>query len=184
MSEMSLATSDSVRFNLDDARAAGEQWGFNCGPAALCAVLGKTPDEIRPDLGEFESKGFMNPTLMANTLRGLHVPICRVFESARQPEPSTIKWPGLGLVRIQWAGPWTEPNRPMVARYRHTHWIASRGSVNTGHEVFDVNAMCAGGWMSFAEWSEELVPWLLKQVAPKATGEWWPTHCWEIGRER
>lgn len=48
--------------------------------------------------------------------------------------------------------------------------------------VFDVNALCVGGWIPFPEWANELVPWLLEQAEPKATGEWWPTHCLEVHR--
>jgi len=33
------------------------------------------------------------------------------------------------------------------------------------------------------EWETFLVPWLLKEVAPKASGGWWPTHCWQISRQ-
>ena len=32
-----------MRFGLEEAQAASDEWGFNCGPGALCAVLGKTP---------------------------------------------------------------------------------------------------------------------------------------------
>lgn len=44
------------------------------------------------------------------------------------------------------------------------------------------NAACVGGWISWKEWATQLVPWLLKECHPKATGGWWPTHCWEVPR--
>jgi len=157
------------------------KWGFNCGPASLCAVLDKTPAEIRPHLREFERKGYTNPSLMAGILRDLHVPFRRVFQSARQPALGSVVWPVWGLARIQWGGPWTRPGVPMRARYRHTHWIGFRRGNGISHDVvFDVNALSVGGWISFAEWANELIPWLLDQVEPKASGAWWPTHCWEI----
>lgn len=182
---------------LELARSARDEWGFNCGPAALCAVLGMTPNEVRPHLGDFEQKEHTNPTLMADILRRLKVPFDRVFESSRAPHRFDIRWPGFGLVRIQWEGPWTEPGRPMRARYRHTHWIASKmgapwghrivdphsGHFLGGHKIFDVNALVVGGWISFAEWESVLVPWLLERDVPKATGKWWPTHCWNVQKE-
>ena len=28
-----------VRFTIDDANKAGNEWRFNCGPGAICAVM-------------------------------------------------------------------------------------------------------------------------------------------------
>ena len=170
-----------LRFSLDDAQSASDSWGFNCGPGALCAVLGMTPEEIRPHLGDFESKGYTNPTLMAGILHRLQVPFVRAFKftGASKPLHVAVKWPAFGLVRIQWDGPWTASGVPIRARYRHTHWIGYEENDGLGM-VFDVNAMRERGWLAFSEWSLQLVPWLLNQVEPKATGDWWPTHCWEI----
>lgn len=67
----------------------------------------------------------------------------------------------------------------MVARYRHTHWVASVFTLE-GLKVFDINAMCAGGWIPFAKWNESLVPWLLRECVPKADGNWHITHSVEI----
>lgn len=174
------------RFTLDDAQAAADAWGFNCGPGALCAVLGMTPDEIRPHLLDFEGKGYTNPTLMANILRGLNIPFRRKYECAVGPvdnRPLPGDWPRFGLVRVQWGGPWTAPGVPMRARYRHTHWIAVRMDGDSGRrEAFDINALCVGGWLPFYEWANELVPWLIRECVPKGNGEWWPTHCWEINQ--
>lgn len=50
-----------LRFGVDEAQAASDEWGFNCGPAALCAVLGLTPAELRPHLGDFERKRYTKP---------------------------------------------------------------------------------------------------------------------------
>lgn len=165
----------SPAFTIEDVQDAAS-WGFNCGPGSLCGLLRVTPIEIRSSLGDFESKGYTNPTLMASILRRLNVPFRRVFESAVEPF-KPIVWPEYGLVRVQWAGPWTKEGVPMAARYRRTHWIGFR---KEPHEVFDINAMCVDGWLPFNEWSDQLVPWLLKQVLPAANGEWWPTHCWDL----
>jgi len=164
-------------FTLEDAQAAADEWGFNCGPAALCAVLGKTPDEIRPHMRDFEQKRYTSPSMMRAILDGLGVPFTRVYESA---DEGNHTYPDFGLVRLQWGGPWTRPGVPIRARYRHTHWVAVRPSKGSAIEVFDVNAMCVGGWMSYEEWSLQLVPWLIRETTPKGDGTWWPTHCWEL----
>ena len=72
--------------------------------------------------------------------------------------------------------------RPVdAARYRHTHWV---GSFRTPGKdmIFDVNCMCVGGWVPLSEWSELVVPWLLKQCVPKANGKWHITHVVEIAK--
>lgn len=171
-----------IRFTGDDTQAAWEAWRFNCGPGALCAITGLTPAELRPHMGDFEAKGYTNPTLMASILKGLGIPFERIFEATGAPRKPWCdgNLPEFGLMRVQWGGPWTRPGVPMAARYRHTHWVA----VDREHptQVFDVNAAHFGGWLSWAEWSTQLVPWLIKECAPKADGEWWPTHCWQVPR--
>lgn len=169
-----------ARFSIDEAEAAFAEWRFNCGPAALAAVLGLTPAELRPHLLDFERKGYTNPTLMAAVLQNLRVPFRRIYEcpvAPRSEQPAVL--PTFGLVRVQWAGPWTASGVPMAARYRHTHWVGTRG-VAASREAFDVNAMCVGGWIPWGEWAHHLVPWLLRETEPKASGEWWPTHCWQL----
>lgn len=191
-----LVAAPEVRFTVDDAQKASDEWGFNCGPGALCAVLGMTPDEIRPHLGDFESKRYTNPTLMASILRNLGVRFYRYYEARSNftpdvPDNSGRCWgtnpiyPTFGLVRVQWGGPWTKPDVPVQVRYRHTHWIAVRKvdtDDETRREAFDVNAICEGGWLPWSEWADQLVPWLLKQAEPKGDGRWWMTHGWEIVR--
>lgn len=164
-----------VRFTLDDSDAASEQWGFNCGPAALCAVLDMTPQELRPHLIDFEQKRYTNPSLMEAVLQNLNIDYRKYYRSDLPPIPQLDPYPRLGLVRIQWAGPWTNPGVPMRARYRQTHWVAARGEPSK-REIFDVNALRDGGWLPFRIWSEQCVPWIIKNCVPKGTGEWWPTH--------
>lgn len=184
---MSPCSCPPLRMTFDQAEAAHQAFRFNCGPASLCAVLGMTPEEIRPHLLDFEQKGYMNPTLMADILHGLAIPFRRVYACMHKLDNKSPTYPRFGLVRIQWGGPWTKPGVPIAARYRKTHWIATRPPPLEGlhyPEVFDVNALGVGGWLNFHEWSEEMVPWLLTQVLPQWDGLWWPTHCWEItGRE-
>lgn len=166
------------RFDVDAAQSAADSWGFNCGPGALCAVLGKTPDEIRPFLAGvgFERKRYMSPTMMQHALYMLRVSI-RVHPRGSVPRG------GVGLIRVQWDGPWMQRKDDNAWReqYRHTHWIAWDVATNT--PVFDINAICAGGWMSYDEWANQLVPWLLSESglrAKGATGRFAFTHIWEV----
>ncbi len=158
---------------IDQVQKAANDWNFNCGPGALCAVLNLTPDQLRPHLGDFEQKGYTNPTLMLNVLTSLGATVRQVYRAdAPCNNPPTLEF---GVMRVQWGGPWTKPGVPMRVRYRQTHWIAA-----SGDQAFDVNAMCVGGWMPWSEWSKQLVPWLIKECCPKGDGTWWITHAWEV----
>lgn len=175
-----------VKFSLEEAQqAAGGH--FNCGPAALCAVADLVPDEALPHLRKFYSKHYTNPLMMAGALRSLKIPFERVFEYAGITHDHERGYPTFGLVRVQWGGRWTNPGVPMRARYRYTHWVAwekkgAPGGWEDDDAVFDVNAMCCGGWIPRKEWETQLVPWLLKEVCPQGDGRWWPTHCWQIDK--
>ncbi len=177
MTTMQPSSSNPAVFSLADAEKADNEWHFNCGPGAICGVLNMTPEEIRPHLSDFESKGYTNPTLMFEILRNLAVSWQLIY---RGDEPdANFAYPDLGLIRIQWAGPWTKPGVPMQARYRHTHWAGMRQTTD-GYEAFDINAMCVGGWLPLAEWRTDLIPWLIRECEPKANGQWWPTHVLKI----
>lgn len=180
----------AATFTLEAAEDHGNAWRFNCGPASLCAVTGLTPEQVRPSLGDFERKGYTDPTLMLATLDRLEQRFARI----KPPEwldyaAGEVCWsflvaalsnePTRGLIRVQWGGPWTRPGVPMRARYRHTHWVAFWRSTARMF-VFDVNAMCVGGWLPFTEWHGGLVPWLIPQVEPKGDGMFWPTHVLEL----
>ncbi len=156
---------------------AAASWGFNCGPGALCAVLGLTPEEVRPHLGDFERKHYTNPTLMFEALHSLGVEFTR-----RGPDhhgSDALPWPTFGLARIQWGGPWTTPGVPMAARYRKTHWVASATNEIQGTGIFDINIL---DWTPLASWRDTLVPWLLREAVPHADGRWWITHAVEVHR--
>jgi hypothetical protein len=165
-------TAKPPRFNVDDADRAHAEWGANCGPGALAAISGMTLDELRPHMGDFESKHYTNPTLMFECLKRLGVRHHHV-------RPIPLTWPKYGLVRIQWEGPWTLPGVPMRARYRYTHWVGSarRGNVQG---VFDINCIDNGsGWCSQENWTSIVVPYLCA-LYPRATGGWHITHAIEV----
>ncbi|WP_316214329.1 hypothetical protein [Bradyrhizobium sp. SZCCHNR2032] len=162
------------RFTLADAQYAFDTWGANCGPGAIAAIAMLTLDEVRPYMGDFESKRYTNPTLMFETLDRLHAAgVCKWHGAERH-------WPIYGLVRIQWEGPWTRPGVPMRARYRHTHWVGA-AIVKREIGVFDINCMNNGsGWSTLQNWSSIVVPWLINECVPGGDGNWHITHAIEV----
>jgi hypothetical protein len=166
------------RFTREDAEAAFNAWGCNCGPAAIAAITGLTLFEVRPFLGDFEQKRYTNPTLMWEILGRLGV----VWKRRREP----LEWPTWGLARIQWHGPWSAPGVSPRAAYRYTHWVGSAKREDGTVGVFDVNALANGsGWTSLNDWSEKLVPWILKECVQRAErhqiyGRWSLTHSVEV----
>jgi hypothetical protein len=122
------------RFTIEDADRAHKEWGANCGPGALAAITGLTLDEVRPHMGDFERKGYTNPTLMNFALRRIGRPWRKIGAT----------WPRYGLVRIQWEGPWMDPGVPMPARYRYTHWIGSALGRHDSRGIFDINCIRCG----------------------------------------
>lgn len=167
-----METLTRPKFTLDDAIRAGQAWGANCGPGAAAAALNLTLEEIRPHLGDFEQKRYTSPSMMFAALRSLGV-------KHHTRLGGGVTWPQSGLARVQWEGPWTRPGVPIAARYRHTHWVASRVA-RESIEIFDINCMCVGGWVSVREWADSVVPWLLRECEPKSDGRWYLTHAIEI----
>jgi hypothetical protein len=154
----------TARFTVDEAQAAADEWGANCGPGALAGVLGLTLSEVRSRLVGFEEKGHTNPTMIYSALELLGVKYRRV----RKP----TEWPRFGLVRIQWGGPWMAPKVPGFVRYMHTHWVGAATADSGAVQVFDINCICSGGWVPLDEWSWEVVPRLLKEIESKGDGTW------------
>jgi len=171
----------AVRFTLEQSNEAWEAWRFNCGPSALCAVTSTKPEDALRVLPQFRERGYTNPTMMRAGLKALGATWkeLRSESGAVNLAHGVISpLPAFGLVRVQWGGRWTNPGVPIRARYRYSHWIAIAGD-----QIFDINAMCVGGWLPFQEWAGQLVPWLLREVyGNKPTGQWWSTHCWEVER--
>ncbi len=152
----------SKLFNPPDADEAYESWRATCGPTAFAALVGKPVMEVRGSFPGFPEREWVNPTDMREALLAAAVPF----------EVESGIWPQRGLVFVQFTGPWTEPDVPVAAAYRHTHWIAIDGT-----EVYDVNAR---GWISKVEWMENLAPNLIRHT-PRATG-WYVRlgiHCWK-----
>lgn len=167
------------RFTLADAERAAETWGANCGPGAVAAMMGLTLDELRPAMGDFERKGYTNPTLMIAVLKriGAKFHVLTIDRTIIK-----LGWPIYGLARIQWEGPWTAPEAPPKWRYRQTHWIGSARGQNGDIGIFDINCMNNGtGWCSIDDWQAVIAPALIANY-PRANGKWHITHAIEIDR--
>lgn len=166
---------------VEEAQQAADTWGANCGPGAVAAVLGKTLSDVRSvfEAHGFDLRRYTNPTMMYHVLYDLGV------RNRDLQHVTTNAWPRLGLVRIQWHGPWMDDGVPIRARYRHTHWVACKqhpeGSSN--RMIFDINGACVG-WMPYNEWSEQLVPWLIGTMRAhdhlQYRLEWSTTHRLEL----
>lgn len=158
-----------LAFDSDDAQRAYDAWGCNCGPAALAFALGKTPDEVRPFLGPFEQRGYMNVTMMREAIPKAGGQIVRTYQS----------WPvqGIGLVRIQWGGPWIINGRPARWAATNTHWVATWRSAGSWLYVFDIN----GGLMLVDQWESEVASRIIASIK-RADGKWTISHSWEVAR--
>lgn len=118
---------------------AAESWGANCGPAALAAILELSMSQVRPMLGDFESRQFMNLT-----------DVKAVLTRAGRGFSSQSHAPRHGLIFIQWGG---HDHKPARAQYRFTHWIAIHDD-----NVFDINLPEIVSW---AHW-QGIIPALFK----------------------
>ena len=164
------------RFTADDMDLANETWGANCGPGSIAAICGLTLDELRQHMGDFERKGYTNPTLMWQVLQSIGVKF-----TYRGGDLGRENFPRYGLARIQWEGPWTQPGVPARAAYRHTHWVGAAIDPVKGIGIFDINALGNGtGWCALEDWSNSLVPWILEECVPRADGGWHITHAVEV----
>lgn len=173
-----------VRFTAEDAERANAEWRFNCGPASICAIAGLTPEQVRPHLGDFAQRGYMNPTQMFAALTALGI---RYTCSYPRPNSRLLAWPNCGIARVQWGGPWTQLGVPPSAAYQHTHWVAAVRDAylpfNDAEEiehlmVCDVNALDHGGWRVRADWNE-LARSIMARI-PKSSGWYWLTHAIEV----
>lgn len=147
-----------------EAQTAAADWGANCGPGALAAVLDLKLGDVRLHLNGFDGKRYTNPLMMFGALRSLGISWRRM----------TSGWPIRGLMRIQWEGPWMDPGVSPRARYRHTHWIASR-RFGGRQMIYDINCSSVG-WVPIVEWRDKVAPWLIRECEPQGNGRWHPTH--------
>lgn len=165
---------------LPDTIEAGDAWGANCGPKSLAAVLGlPTVAAARPLVHPF--RGFMSPTDMLNALAAA----ARAGDvvSFRHSRDIGDPWPMLGLVRIQWLGPWCAPGVNPRAAYRHTHFVGVRTVDRRSKEAFALVSAAVDGMRSGAlsglpgcATSITTDPILIYDATPN---RWLPLWAWE-----
>jgi len=160
---------------LPDTIEADLAWGANCGPMALAAVLGLPTVEAARELVQ-PFRGFMSPTDMRTAVRaardrGMCEMIGQGTIGLGDPDP----WPQLGLVRIQWLGPWCDPGVNPRAAYRCTHWIGVRTVVEPpalpGAPVVMVYDATPNRWIPLWAWER----WCPSLWPKRATG-WAPVN--------
>lgn len=167
----------AVRFNGSDIDAARQAWHCTCGPVAIACVLNLTLDEVRPYVGS-DYCGWMNPTQMRNALERAGVTVNEIDRETIYrpigPRGGGVLAANYGITRIQFAGPWTKPGVPPAVAYRYTHWVASAADEQGFPDLHDNN----WGWMTMGQFFENMKE--LASEIPGATGEWWPTHIYEV----
>lgn len=166
--ETTTATTPFLAFGAEEIEAAWQEWRANCGPGALAACTGLTPELVRPHLGDFERRGYMNPAMMGEAIVRCGF---RWFAIGEEELPAH------GLLRVQWGGPWLARGVPSRVASIYTHWIAHK--LHGGDSwIFDVNA---GAWTAFGRWHADLVP-RLTAATKRADGSYSFTHRWEVRR--
>lgn len=175
-----VCTKYSYPFTEDDAREAFENWGCNCGPAALAFALQTTLDRVRDAIPLFDERRYTSPTMMHEALLALNQAVYPVRSPAlfmhkinREVGRANMFRGPMSLVRIQWEGPWIVDNKPQRWAARQTHWIATW--VDEYRFVFDIN----GGIQRFELWDRDTVPLIIASVK-RASGGWYPANVWQL----
>lgn len=104
-----------LRYTQDDSEKANGEWGASCGPHSLAAACGISLDDVRRAMPPF--KGWMNPTMIGETLRTLG----RSYTLRKGLKTQDLCE---GINRLQWEGKWLDPGVPARVAYFHTHWVA------------------------------------------------------------
>ena len=103
----------------DDAESdrCHDEWKASCGHHSIAAVCEVTLEDVRKAVTH--TKGWMNPTNVAATLRTLGFPFT-LTKGLKTKEPTT------GINRIQFEGEWLNPGKPASVAYFYTHWVGMR----------------------------------------------------------
>ena len=159
-------------FTEDEARAANEEWGCNCGPTALAFALQTTLEAARYAIQDFAVRRYTSPTMMREAIRELKRDFLAVPAGSSRAGVNNAKaidamfFGPMTLVRIQWTGPWIVDGKPQRWAARQTHWIATWTERGV-QIVFD----CNGGIQGFWQWETEIVPLIVASVN-RADGGW------------
>jgi hypothetical protein len=180
----------TLRFDWSESSDAFRAWGFNCGPAALAAILGMTPAEVRGYLPE-RWPGYTTAAMMVPALERVCAERQWRWRADVVTPENRLRFPFYGLARIQWGGPWMAANAKEKWKYCYTHWVASMHWVNPGlgNEedegsfdanrdlwVYDVNQ---GQWCSAAQWCGMTAPAIMREVK-RCDGKWFITDRLEL----
>lgn len=164
-----------------DMYRAAEEWGCNCGPAALAFALQIPLSKVRGVIPGFEDKGHTTPTMMKAALQK----VGQQFSEAPADQHQPMFNERIALVRIQFTGPWTAPGANPRWAYRHTHWIATwhhtpvRGSPDVYSPAWGMVFDCNGGIDIFSSWQTTILPKLTANIK-RADGGYFPTHIWRF----
>jgi hypothetical protein len=159
----------SCPFTEEELSRAHETWRCNCGPATLACMLGLKLADVRDRIPGFRQKGYTNPTMMHEAIRGFGLNIGKI------PNNEDLQY---GICRIQFDGPWCNRGVPPGAAYRCTHWVGAlhaRGSSGEQQWVYD----CNSGWVTIDDWSRGTAL-EIAATFPHANGSFFPTHKWEL----
>lgn len=137
----------TLRYPLD-VEQAYEEWGANCGPCSIAAILGVSLAQVRPHLGDFEKRRYMNITHLKETLNSARV---------RYRSIGSGWLPKHGLAFVQWGG---HENKPIHVQYRFTHTIAVSLTDKGVLAIFECNAPHLIDWN---EWQRVMPEWMQEE---------------------
>lgn len=165
--------------DLDDP--ALDEWGANCGPAALAAALGRSKiADVREAVSEGgKFRGYMSITNMKAAIPRAGGRITASWSKPRNAALATTGGEPI-IVCIQWGGRWINVPR-VAAQFRH-FIVYRHGFVGTtGPWVFDINA--PNGWMPADQWKANIVPMFLRETAKEGGDNTW-NASWAAAVER
>lgn len=110
----------------DELEVAVTEWGCNCGPAAIAAIMRISLPRLHHVMKKYGGwPGYTTPTKVQQMfVAWALINRVRVLRENKLPDH--------GLAFIQLLGPWMKARVP--AQYKHTHWIAVDGD-----RIFDIN---------------------------------------------
>jgi hypothetical protein len=147
-----------------------ERANINCGPAALCACLGMTPDQILPHIDGFKARGYMDPRMMSDALASAGFCWRHVRGDGL---------PDHGLVRVFWRGPWSAPGVHPGAAAARSHWIAAKDFFGETW-IYDVNS---NGWEPRDTWESYTATRIAASIK-RCDGTWVFDQRWEVRKRR
>lgn len=161
-------------YTMAEADHAHDAWNFMCGHFSIAAATGCALDQIHTCGVAIKTGGWMNPTMISETLRALPVSYNKVPVTITPEEEFKLleHLKTAAILRIQWEGTWLNPGVPAGAAYQRTHYIAYKD----GH-IMDP-ALGPNIHMPVKLWLEQGITQVLPQIK-KATGYHF-THAWTI----